>query len=143
MGMIGRVCAEIKNYFVNEDDKKFGTFRIENGSIVPSINYPTDYIRIVGSNRNDGVHKLSDFDLVDEGDFKGSIWLMHPDRDFLRLVEEIAKWEEKNGGYDAPSNSPYTSESFGGYSYSISGVGEVSWETVYKKRLNVYRKIRV
>lgn len=146
--MIGEICADIRNYFTKEEDKHFGVFTITNGAIVaPSIDLPTDYIRIVGSRLNDGVHKLSDNDLVDET-FDGAVWVMSPPKDFLSLVDEIKNWNDKNGGYDSVANSPFSSESFGGYAYSKSTSGDgnsssVSWKNAYGKRLNIYRRFRV
>lgn len=148
--MLTEICAEIKNYFTYESDKHFGSWSIVDGLITPSFDIPTDYIRIVGSHKNDGVHKLSDADLVDEGTFNGAIWVMSPPKAFLDLAAEIAAWQEKNGGIDSQAMSPYNSESFGGYSYSKSGggaggnsAGSADWAGAYAKRLNIYRKIRV
>ena len=81
--MLTEVCANIRNYFTYEGDKHFGDFAIIDGLITPSFNIPTDYIRIVGSHKNDGVHKLSDTNLVDEDKFHGAIWVMSPPADFL------------------------------------------------------------
>lgn len=149
--MLTEVCAEIKNYFTFEGDKHFGDFEIVEGLITPSFDIPTDYIRIVGSHLNDGVHKLSDADLVDEGKFHGAVWVMSPPKAFLDLVAEIAAWQAKYGGIDSQAMSPFNSESFGGYSYSkssggngesgISSVG--TWQGAFAARLKVYRRIRV
>ncbi len=58
------VCAEIKNYFVaNDGDILIGDFTITDGAFVPVIDFPTQYIRIVGSHLNYGVHILYDDDL--------------------------------------------------------------------------------
>lgn len=144
--MIDEICAEIRNFFTEDKDKHFGKFSIENRIIVPSIQFPTDYIRIIGSRKNDGVHRLSDFDLVDEPQFDGAIWIMTPPKSFLNLVDEIESWQDKNGSFDSYANSPYTSESFGGYSYSKSQNGAQSgstWQSVYAKRLNMYRRFRL
>ena len=150
--MLTEVCAEIKNYFTYEGDKHFGDFAIVNGQITPSFDFPTDYIRIVGSHLNDGVHKLSDADLVDEAQFHGAIWIMSPPAAFLALVGEIETWQEMNGKADSVAMSPFQSESFGGYSYSkasggtsASGGGSSvpTWASVYATRLNLYRRIRV
>lgn len=147
--MIGEICAEIKNYFTYENDKHFGIFRVENGQLMPSLDLPTDYIRIIGSHLNDGVHKVSDKDLTDEGDFNGSVWIMSPPNSFIRLVEEIALWQEKNGSADSVSMSPFSSESFGGYSYTKSlgnsdeGTSGINWQKLYSERLKQYRRIRV
>ena len=148
--MLTEICARIKNYFAYDDDKHFGKFAIIDGRITPSLDYPTDYIRIVGSHLNDGVHKLSDNDLVDEGEFAGAIWIMSPPKDFLALAQEIKAWQEKFGALDSQAMSPFNSESFGGYSYSKSGGSSaggsssgVDWGSAFSSRLNIYRKIRV
>lgn len=151
--MLTEICAEIKNYFTYQSDKHFGDFSIVAGQIVPSLTIPTDYIRIVGSHLNDGVHKRGQngFELVDEGEFHGAIWIMSPPKDFLDLADEIAAWQLKNGGIDSPAMSPFSSESFGGYSYSkgssgggASGTGATNtWQGAFGKRLNIYRRIRV
>ena len=148
--MIDEICAEIKNYFTYDSDRHFGVFKIENGQIVPSVDIPTQYFRIVGSRLNDGVHKVgAQNDLVDEGEFDGAIWIMSPPKAFLDLVEEIKAWQNKYGGADSSAMSPYSSESFGGYSYSKNtgntegGKGGIGWKKAYADRLNRWRKIRV
>lgn len=149
--MLTEICAEIKNYFTYESDKHFGDFAIIDGAITPLLDLPTDYIRIVGSRKNNGVHKLSDADLIDEEKFHGSVWIMSPPKAFLDLAAEIAEWQAKNGGVDSQAMSPFNSESFGEYSYSKSGgassggssSGGADWRSAYSSRLNIYRKIRV
>ena len=152
--MLGEICAEIKNYFTYENDRHIGDWTISNGSITPLLDFPTDYIRIVGSRLNDGVHKVSDLvkkPLKDES-FHGAIWIMSPPADFLALVAEIEAWQAKYGGAGSANMSPYQSESFGGYSYSKSAGGgatagagastEPTWESTYASRLKLYRRIR-
>lgn len=151
--MLTEICANIKNYFTWEKDKHIGDFAIVNGQITPSFDIPTDYIRIVGSHLNDGVHKRGDdgFALQDEAEFHGAVWVMSPPKSFLDLAAEISDWQAKNGGVESQAMSPYNSESFGGYSYSKSGgnasggssSGGASWQNAYATRLNAYRRIRV
>lgn len=151
--MLNAICAEIKNYFTFEKDKHFGDWAVVDGAIAPLFDIPTDYIRIVGSHKNDGVHKRNEhgvFELVDEGEFHGAIWVMSPPADFLALAAEIEAWQAKNGGLDSSAMSPYNSESFGGYSYSKSsgnassdGNSGASWRSAYSSRLSIYRRIRV
>ena len=62
----------------------------------------------------------------------------------VELAGEIAAWQEK---YGAVIDSPYTSESFGGYSYSkASGAGDSAgsggWQAAFRARLNPYRKLK-
>ena len=150
--MLTEIYAEIKNYFTYESDRHIGDFAIVNGAITPSIDFPTDYIRIVGSRLNDGVHKLSDEAdvLVDEDTFHGAVWIMNPPNHFLALVDEIKAWQEMNGKADSVAMSPFQSESFGGYSYSKANGGSASsggssaptWQSQYASRLKIYRRIR-
>lgn len=147
--MIDEICGEIRNYFVYKDDKVFGDFQVVNGALVPSVNIPSDYIRIVGSRKNNGVHKVSEMTLKDEPTFHGAIWFMNPPDEFLAIVEEIKAWQAKHGDIDSPAMSPFNSESFGGYSYSkgypsVGSAGSASgadWRSVYASRLKQYRRI--
>ena len=150
--MIGEICAEIKNYFTYENDIHIGDYVISDGQISPVIDFPTDYIRIVGSRLNDGVHKKNKngvFELQDES-FHGAVWIMSPTNDFLSLVGEIESWQEMNGAATSANMSPFQSESFGGYSYSKASGGSSSggassvptWQSQYASRLKLYRRIR-
>lgn len=151
--LLNTVCAEIRNYFTFEKDKHFGDFAIVNGNITPSFDIPTDYIRIVGSHLNDGVHKRGDngFELIDEAEFHGAVWVMSPPADFLELVAKMEAWEAKYCGIDSQAMSPFNSESFGGYSYSKSGGGNGSGSSsgaadaigLFARQLNPYRRIRL
>jgi hypothetical protein len=102
------------------------------------------YYRIVGSALNDGVYKhgTDDTDLADE-EFFGAVWAMRVPRDFVALCEEIQAWESTNG---EALSGPYSSESFGGYSYSKatgSDGGAYTWRDQFKNRLNAYRRLSV
>lgn len=148
--MLDEICAEIKNYFTYESDRVIGDFSISNGVLSPSFEFPTNYFRIVGSHNNDGIHKVSDQDLVDEGKFHGSVWLMSPPKDFLDLVAEIEAWQEKYGAADSINMSPFGSENFGGYGYTKANVSAgpggssvPTWQTTYASRLKRYRRLRV
>lgn len=152
--MLTEICANIRNYFTYEKDVHFGNFAVVDGSITPSFDIPTDYIRIIGSHKNNGVHKRGDngkFDLTDEAEFHGAVWVMSPPADFLALVAEMEAAQAKYGAVDSQAMSPFNSESFGGYSYtkagslSNSGAGGVGYDvfSVYASRLNAYRRIRV
>ena len=149
--MLTEICAEIKNYFCYSRDKHAGKFKIENGTLIPQLDFVTDYFAIFGSRKNNGVHKVVDNDLVDEEEFTGSVWIMSLPADFLALVKEIEDWQKQYGAVDSHAMSPFNSESFGGYSYSKSGgaaeasgsVSPNSWQTTYANRLNLYRRVRL
>lgn len=142
--MIGQICAEVKNYFVQPDvDIHAGNYTIANGEIspVPFVRVG-QYYRIVGSALNDGVYQrgVDDLQLTDE-EFFGSVWSMRIPKDFLALCEEIQAWQTANA---EALSGPYQSESFGGYSYSrgtsASG-GAWTWKDQFRNKLNAYRKL--
>lgn len=147
MTVLDEVCADIRNYFTEDEDKHIGRFTIENGVISPLPSFEnTTLIRISGSRYNDGVH-YSNEPLIDET-FTGGVWVMSPPQAFLDLVKEIEQWQEKNGAVDSTAMSPFSSESFGGYSYvkansGTSDGGSTTWQSVYKNRLNIYRRARL
>lgn len=155
---ITEICMDIHNFFppMNQrHDKSYihrGHFIISGGSIAPSdFIKPNQYFRITGSIFNDGVHQNTPEmlgKLADE-EFDGAIWLMAVPPDFLDLCKQIEDWRAKNEAADSVNMSPFTSESFGGYSYSKNSGGSsaesgnsVTWRSQFASRLNVYRKIR-
>lgn len=142
--MIGEVCAEIRNYFVRHpDDIHSGTFTVTNGHI-ESLPFLQDgqYFRIVGSVFCDGVYKYNTDSLPGNETFTGTIWAMRVPKSFEDLCDEIETWCTNN--VDA-LNSPYQSESFGGYSYSKGRSGEsgggYSWKDHFAAKLNPYRRV--
>ena len=132
------LCAELRNYF--ETKKRFGTFTISGGSISPSdFLQDGQYFRIVGSVFNDGVHRHPAHDLTDET-FDGAVWAMAVPPAVIDLAAEI---EEYNNS-DAGKASPFTAESFGGYSYTKAtdaNGAPISWQKAFASRLNKLRKL--
>ena len=138
--MLTEICAEIRNYFCQDSDKHFGRFKIEDGEIEP-LDFLLDgqYFRIVGSTLNDGVYQYPTSGLADEG-FDGAIWAMKLPPSFIALCTEIESYVASEQG----KPSGYTSESFGGYSYTKATDSKgrpLTWQGVFAKRLNVWRKI--
>lgn len=147
--MLTEICNYLRNWFC--DERHIGYVRISDGDIYcndAKLNIADgQYFRIVGSLLSDGVYKYGVDQLGDEG-FQGAVWLMRVPSDVIALSEEIAAWVEKYGNLDSEAMSPYSSESFGGYSYSKSvGVSEdgssdaSSWQSVFKARLARYRRL--
>lgn len=137
--MLTELCAEVRNYFVSEIHN--GNFTIEGGNIAPlSFLKEGQYFRIVGSALNDGVYKYPTSDLADES-FEGAVWAMNVPPSFIALADKIKAFNESEAG----KLSAYTSESFGGYTYSraTNGKGGVAtWHTVFGDDLKKYRRIR-
>jgi hypothetical protein len=140
---ITEFCEEVKNWF--DCERAFGIFEIKNGTIVIPDMQNGQYFRICDSVFNDGVYQYPASGLKDEV-FDGAIWYMAVPPDAISLVADMTAWETKNA--DA-INSPYQSESFGGYSYSLksSGAGgnvdgSVDAFSHFSSKLNRYRKVR-
>lgn len=138
--LIKEVLDYIHNYFVKE--VYTGTFKIENGSINVDELLNGQYFMIKGSVLNDGIYVKPTTDLIDET-FKGSVMALAIPRDVLELIAEIGTWQTEN---KKTLESPFQSESFGGYSYTKasgnkSGGSTLTWKDVFGSRLNAYRKL--
>lgn len=149
--MMTELCQELRNWFDRGMDKWTDeTITIENGELVGFSDrlQENQYFRVLGSVFNDGAHKYGEADLSDET-FTGSIWAMAVPPAVIALASDIEAWNEKYGGVDGPTMSPFTSENFGGYSYTKaagSGTGDSggaggTWESAFRSRLNMWRKI--
>ena len=143
--MLSSLCQELRNWFDRDQPKFYGFFEIVDGKIThPGFReaiQTNQYFKITGSVFNEDIYKYTpDLMLTDEK-FTGSIWLMAIPKDVLQLSEDIDAWITN---YSDAVNSPYQSESFGGYSYSkASGAngGNVSWQSTFASQLNRWRKI--
>lgn len=141
--MLEQVLNFIHNYFIKEVYR--GKFRISNNTFNCDFLQDGQYYKIIGSVFNDGVHKFPSDMLVDE-EFDGEIWAMAVPPTVIALCEEINTYVEK---YADKINSPFQSESFGGYSYtkasgynsSGSNSNPADWRTIFASRLNHWRKI--
>ena len=138
--MLEQVLMNIRNWFTVDGGIYSGTFTIEDGGITLPFLANGQYFRICGSVFNDGLHQYPEDDLVDET-FNGTIWALAIPPAVVDLADEISKWQEKNG---EAASGIYQSESFGGYQYSKqteSDGGQVTVWSVFRKRLNQWRKL--
>ncbi len=137
------LCTELKNWF--ERSTRSGEFEIKDGVLDVDFLLDGQYFRIIGSVFNDGVHQFPAKDLKNEV-FSGEIVGMAVPPDVISLLTDINEWSEQNS---AVMNSPYSSESFGGYSYTLasdqSGGGAssagITWQAKFRTRLNKWRKV--
>lgn len=146
--MLSNLCKELRNWFDRGQPRIYGSFTIEGGRITDedftSVIQANQYFRIVGSVFNDGVYKYTDELALTDELFVGSIWLMAIPKDVIDLSLEIQAWVDK---YGESVNSPYSSESFGGYSYTKASGGSSgsgsnpTWQSVFASKLNLWRKI--
>lgn len=137
--MLETVLQNLNNWFLVPDGVHAGEFTVQGGQLTLPFLQTGQYFRVVGSVFNDGLHQYPVADLTDET-FTGSVWALAVPKAVIELAEEIDAWQTKNG-----DPGPFTSESFGGYSYSkatnASGMA-VGWQDVFKSRLNDWRRIK-
>lgn len=144
--MLEQLMIYLHNWF--DVSRHPGTYTIADG-ILTGVSFllPGQYYRIKGSVFSDGLHKYGELDgeLQDET-FTGEIWALAPPKAVIALAEEIAAWVDK---YGAAADSPYASESFGGYSYTkasgsantAGGASLGTWQGAFANRLNAWRKV--
>ena len=136
--MLSEILAYLRNYFVVETHE--GTFEIIGGVLPLGFLQEGQYFRIIGSIFNDGVYCYADdMQLIDEV-FEGKIEALAIPNDLLKLADEITAYMAS----DDAKPTAFTSESFGGYSYSKatdSSGAAASWQTIFAARLRRWRKI--
>ena len=137
--MLTELLAEIRNYIEVPNGRHFGKFEISGGSIAPlDFLQEGQYFRIVGSVFNDGVYQYP-AKLKDEV-FEGAVWAMRLPPAVIALAAEIKAYNDS----DAGKASPFTAESFGGYSYTKAtdaNGAPIGWQKAFASRLNRWRKL--
>lgn len=136
--MLEQVLQYLNHWFLMPDGIHEEEYTIKDGSMVLPFLKDGQYFRIFGSVFNDGLHQYPATDLTDET-FTGTVWALAVPQKMVSLSEEIKDWVEKN------PPSAFTSESFGGYSYTKAAGASgqlVSWQDVFGAQLAPYRKIR-
>lgn len=153
--MLQEVLEYIHNYFIQKPNP--GKYTLSGGTIspLPSL-LEGQRIWITGSVFNDGVYTYHASGLCDDDDiqaaglqdetFAGTICALAVPPAVLALSEEISKWVDENS---EAMTSPFASESFNGYSYSLKSgsstggdsAGQISWQNIYGKRLDRWRKL--
>lgn len=151
--MLSEVCDFVHNYF--EHEVHHGTFTIADGNIdLTGLVKSGQRFRIVGSAMNDGIYTYhangvynddnNTIELLVDETFVGTIVAMAVPKAFQKIVQAISEWQEAN---KTIIESPYTSESFGGYSYTkavgsgSNAGGVLGWRDIFRTKLNAYRKI--
>ena len=140
-GVLTGLCYLTDEYgrpIVLGDDRLYVDTR-RNGVRYEEFLRPGQYYRARGSVFNDGVHCYGDTeDLLLDERFHGSVQPMAVPAGVRELAEQIQAWCREN---QAVLDSPYQSESFGGYRYERgSGAGD-TWKERFADRLAPWRHI--
>ena len=153
--MLQQICEHIHNFF--ERNVYDGDYSISNGMITPLPPIKEGQrFRIDGSDLNDGVYTYhsvggisndddSNLASLSDEDFAGSIHTMAVPSTIIQLALDIREWIDK---FSAAIDSPFQSESFNGYSYTLKSGGAtnvdgspaISWQNHFASQLNKWRK---
>ena len=136
--MLTEILAYLRNYFVVETHED--TFEIVGGVLPLGFLQKGQYFRIIGSVFNDGVYCYDDNLKLTDEIFTGKIEALAIPPDLIKLADEITAYMQS----DEAKPTAFTSESFGGYSYTKateSSGAAASWQTVFAARLRRWRKI--
>lgn len=135
--MLEELLAEIHNWF--ECGYLAGELAVTGGELTLPHGFvkPGQYYRIAGSVFNDGLHRYPTSGLTDEV-FHGEVWALAVPKAVTDIAAEVEAWCKAN------ADSVYTSESFGGYSYTKATASDgmpVRWQDAFRRRLDCWRKL--
>ena len=150
--MLQQLCEHIHNYFIQKQMP--GTFEIADETISLPFLLDGQRFLISGSVLNDGLYTYHEGEIKDDDDaeavglqdetWTGTICALAVPPAVIALSGEVKAWVDANG---ETVNSPFQSESvIGAYSYTKASGGSgaggaVSWQDVFKDRLNRWRKV--
>lgn len=146
--MLEQILMEIHNWFRVRDDVGGihpGTYTIDNGGIALPFLRDGQYFRIMGSMFNDGLHRYGpDMEALTDETFDGTIWALSIPKTVVDAAAEAEAWMTKNG---AIAGGIYSSESFGGYTYSkdaaaADSVSKTGIPAHILAKVNGYRKLK-
>ena len=140
--MLEELLRTLNNWF--EKDSLVGDFKVSGGALLVPDGFLKDgqYLRVIGSTFNDGLHCWPDSDMVDE-EFAGEVQALAIPPAVISLSGEIEKWRTEN---HKALDAPYASESFGGYSYTKEGASSsqnvsTGWRAHFRDQLNQWRRL--
>lgn len=146
--MLEQILMELQNWFRVRDNVNGiypGTYTIENGGIALPFLRDGQYFRIMGSVFNDGLHRYGpDMEALTDETFDGTIWALAIPKTVVDAAEEAEAWMAKNANI---VGGVYSSESFGGYSYTkdttaADSVSKTGIPAHIMAKVNGYRKLR-
>ena len=135
---VSDVMRHVRNHFIQSAST--GSFRQQNSVLTPSTGAADDFapgmwVAIVSADGPQGVFQLTDQGgLADTPDitFTGTVYVLNPPADFLRLCGDIACWAAAN------PDPAVSGEKLGEYSVSRRAV---TWESAFALALAPYRRM--
>lgn len=113
-----------------------GVHKIADGILCLPHLMDGQHYAIIGSVFNDGVYVYGVDQLTDEV-FSGKVYALRNNRAFFDLVSEMEAWQSEHANQ---LDGVFTSESFGGYSYTKDANASTVWDK-FDSRLSQWRKV--
>lgn len=117
--MLTKICNYLKNFF--ETERIIGDVVISEGKVSVNGNAveiaKDAYFALFHQHFVTGVFKYGTDELAD-GSFRGAVWLMDIPKAIFDAAEWGEAWNAQHGNADSQANTPFDSESFGGYAYT-------------------------
>lgn len=144
--ILDEICGYLKNWFLVPGGVHVDDYTVTDGKLTLPFLVDGQYYRVIGSVFSDGIHCAGDTDdVLPPETFHGAVWALAIPPAVITIAGEIEKWDTENA---AALASPYQSESFGGYSYSLASGGSgtdgeeqtTTWRNVFGARLARWRK---
>jgi hypothetical protein len=156
--MLAEVCAYIHNYFLKKEKMRVvyyqRTYTISGGMLSLDFMKEGQRFLLTGSDLNDGVYTYHTNGIMNDDEnnsaylqdevFSGTICPMAVPKELIDLCGEISEWNARNA---AALNSPFQSESFNGYSYTLksdlsgeAGSNDPPWAAQFAAQLEKWRK---
>ena len=135
---VSDVMRHVRNHFIQSAST--GSFRQQNSVLTPSTGAADDFapgmwVAIVSADGPQGVFQLTDQGgLADTPDttFTGTVYVLNPPADFLRLCGDIACWAAAN------PDPAVSAEKLGEYSASRKSV---TWQESFAPALRPYLRM--
>ena len=132
------IMREVRNCF--PEWRLEGRFTISGGKLTAPLLLPGDWVLLEGAQRNAGVRQLDSRGVLPgakDETFDGTVWLLRPPEDFLRLCAEITAWDAE------PALTGIRREHFGPYSVEYADTNGVplDWRKAFAARLIPWRRM--
>lgn len=140
--MLSEICGELCNYFEDRSNIQRGEFTARGGFLfLPNVK-EGQFIRIVGSTFNDGVHMYPCYTLQDET-FSGTIYALQIPPELVEIATQLAT-SRNTAAASGEATNPYIMESFNGYQYTRATDAHgapADWRVLYASKFDKWRKL--
>ncbi len=131
---VSDVMRHVRNHFISHSI--CAAWNHTGGTLTPSDQlHPGQWIAVTGKDAPAGVYQLDEqggIPCLEDSAWTGTVFLLNPPADFIRLCGDIACWAEAN------PDPAVTAEKLGEYSVSRRGL---TWQEAFAPALAPYQRM--